>query len=138
MFCSYRNNCGDIFLLQFWAGKNQRILIKNFTAMDNKTLSIVSYITLFGWLISFIIGKEKSSSFLKYHLKQSLGLVIFSIVLFIILNILLMATKIGILGILGCIPLVLMIIGIINAANDVEKPLPIIGKMVEDKFSFIG
>lgn len=106
--------------------------------MDNKTLSIVSYITLFGWLISFVIGKEKSNSLLKYHLKQSLGLLIFSIVLSIILNVLLVATKIGILGIFGFIPLILMIIGIINAANNVEKPLPLIGKMFEDKFSFIG
>lgn len=106
--------------------------------MDNKTLSIVSYITLFGWLISFFIGKEKLNSLLKYHLKQSLGLILFSIFLSIILNILLMVTKIGILGILGFIPLVLMIIGIINAANNVEKPLPLIGKMFEDKFSFIG
>ncbi|BFO66554.1 DUF4870 domain-containing protein [Chryseobacterium sp. S0630] len=106
--------------------------------MDNKTLSIVSYITLFGWLISFIIGKEKSNKLLKYHLKQSLGLIIFSVILSIILNIILMVTKIGILGIFGFIPLVLMIIGIINAANDVEKPLPLIGKMFEDKFSFIG
>ncbi|MGR3854473.1 DUF4870 domain-containing protein [Chryseobacterium indologenes] len=105
--------------------------------MDNKTLSIVSYITLFGWLISFFIGKEKSNSLLKYHLKQSLGLILFSIFLSIILNIVFMVTKIGILGILGLIPLVLMIIGIINAANDVEKPLPLIGKMFEDKFSFI-
>ncbi|PWW19540.1 MULTISPECIES: import component protein [unclassified Chryseobacterium] len=105
--------------------------------MDNKTLSIVSYITLFGWLISFFIGKEKSNSLLKYHLKQSLGLILFSIFLSVILNIVLMVTKIGILGILGLIPLVLMIIGIINAANDVEKPLPLIGKMFEDKFSFI-
>ncbi|WP_312511541.1 DUF4870 domain-containing protein [Chryseobacterium culicis] len=106
--------------------------------MDNKTLSIVSYITLLGWLISFIIGKEKSNSLLKYHLKQSLGLIIFSIILSITLNVLMMVTKIGILGILGFIPLVLMIIGIINAANNVEKPLPMIGKMFEDKFSFIG
>lgn len=106
--------------------------------MDNKTLSIVSYITLFGWLISFIIGKEKSNGLLRYHLKQSLGLIIFSILLSIILNVLLMVSKIGILGIFGFIPLILMIIGIINAANDVEKPLPLIGKMFEDKFSFIG
>lgn len=106
--------------------------------MDNKTLSIVSYITLLGWLISFVIGKEKSNSLLKYHLKQSLGLIIFSIVLSIILNVLMMVTKIGMLGILGFIPLVLMIIGIINAANNVEKPLPMIGKMFENKFSFIG
>ena len=106
--------------------------------MDNKTLSIVSYITLLGWLISFVIGKEKSNSLLKYHLKQSLGLIIFSIVLSIILNVLMMVTKTGILGIFGFIPLVLMIIGIINAANNVEKPLPMIGKMFEGKFSFIG
>lgn len=106
--------------------------------MDNKTLSIVSYITLFGWLISFVLGKEKSDSLLKYHLKQSLGLILFSIVLSIILNIILMVTKIGVLGILGFIPLILMIIGIINAANNVEKPLPLIGKIFEDKFSFIG
>ncbi|MFZ4931076.1 DUF4870 domain-containing protein [Chryseobacterium sp. Mn2064] len=106
--------------------------------MDNKTLSIVSYITIFGWLISFVMGKDKPNSLLKYHLKQSLGLVIFSILLSIVLNILLMILNIGLLGILGFIPLVLMIIGIINAANEVEKPLPLIGKMVEDKFSFIG
>ncbi|AZA79444.1 DUF4870 domain-containing protein [Chryseobacterium sp. G0186] len=106
--------------------------------MDNKTLSIVSYITVFGWLISFILGKEKSNGFLKYHLKQSLGLVIFSIALSIVVNILFMVTSLEILGILGLLPLILAIIGIINAANEVEKPLPLIGKMAEDKFSFIG
>ncbi len=106
--------------------------------MDNKTLSIVSYITVFGWLISFVLGKDKSNSLLKYHLKQSLGLVIFSIALSVILNIIFLVAKIGILSILGLIPLVLAIIGIINAANEVEKPLPLIGKMFEDKFSFIG
>lgn len=106
--------------------------------MDNKTLSIVSYITVFGWLISFILGKEKPNSLLKYHLKQSLGLVIFSIALSIIINILFIVTNLGILGIFGFLPLIFAIIGIINAANEVEKPLPLIGKMFEDKFSFIG
>lgn len=105
--------------------------------MDNKTLSIVSYITIFGWLISFIAGKEKANGLLRYHLKQSLGLIIFSIILSVILRILLSVTQISVLGILGFIPLVLMIIGAINAANEVEKPLPLIGKMFEDKFSFI-
>lgn len=106
--------------------------------MNNKTLSIVSYITVFGWLISFITGKEKADSLLKYHLKQSLGLVIFSIILSIALSVLLSLTHIGILGIFGFIPLILMVIGAINAANEVEKPLPLIGKMAEDTFSFIG
>jgi uncharacterized membrane protein len=106
--------------------------------MDNKTLSIVSYITIFGWLISFIVGKEKANGLLRYHLKQSLGLIIFSIILSVILRILISVTQMGVFNILGVLPLILIIIGAINAANEVEKPLPLIGKMVEDKFSFIG
>lgn len=106
--------------------------------MDNKTLSIVSYITIFGWLISFIVGKEKANGLLRYHLKQSLGLIIFSIILSVILRILISVTQMGVFNILGILPLILIIIGAINAANEVEKPLPLIGKMVEDKFSFIG
>lgn len=139
MFCSHVKNGRLIFPLQFWINEKSEILIiKNFTVMDNKTLSIVSYITIFGWLISFVLGKDKPNSLLKYHLKQSLGLVIFSILLSVIINVLFMVIKTNILGIFGLLPLVLAIIGIINAANEVEKPLPLIGKMFEDKFSFIG
>lgn len=102
--------------------------------MNNKTLSIVSYITLIGWLVAFIMGKKKADGFLRYHLKQGLGLAVFWLVLGIILRILMAVTHIGLLGILGFIPLILAVIGIINAANEVQKPLPLIGKMVEDKF----
>lgn len=106
--------------------------------MDNKTLSILSYITIFGWLIAFISGKEKADSLLRYHLKQSLGVAILSFILPTILGILISVTHIGILGIFVVLPLVLMIIGAINAANEVEKPLPLIGKIADDQFSFLG
>ena len=82
--------------------------------------------------------KRKVEQPFKIPSETIIGINSFSIFLSIILNIVLMVTKIGILGILGLIPLVLMIIGIINAANNVEKPLPLIGKIFEDKFSFIG
>ena len=106
--------------------------------MDNKTLSIVSYITIIGWVIAFVVGKDKADDLLKYHLKQSLGLFIFSIVYQIILGILISITGLSILSILLLVVLALTIIGIINAANGVKKPLPIIGSMFEDKFAFIG
>ncbi|SDJ65414.1 DUF4870 domain-containing protein [Chryseobacterium jejuense] len=106
--------------------------------MDNKTLSIVSYITIIGWLIAFIAGKDKADSLLRYHLKQSLGAAILSFILPTILGILISVTHLGILGIIAILPLVLMIIGAINAANEVEKPLPLIGKIAEEQFSFIG
>ena len=44
--------------------------------MDKKTLSIVSYITIIGWVVAFIVygGKTEKSSLEKFHLEQSLGL----------------------------------------------------------------
>ncbi|WP_342328539.1 DUF4870 domain-containing protein [Pedobacter sp. FW305-3-2-15-E-R2A2] len=107
--------------------------------MNNKTLSIVSYITLIGWLIAYFNGKEKADSLLKYHLRQALGLAIVSIIFNVVLTI--VATIIpalSFLGIVGLVIVVLWIMGIINAANGAEKPTPLVGKMFENKFAFIG
>lgn len=107
--------------------------------MTNKTLSIVAYITLIGWLIAFVVGKENANSLLKYHLRQSLGLTIVGFILNVIVYAgMAISSVFGLLGILGFVVFILTIIGIINAANEVEKPLPLIGKMFENKFSFIG
>lgn len=104
--------------------------------MDNKTLSMISYITIIGWLIAYVVGKDRLDAFSKYHLRQSLGLVLISLVL----NIL--SISVSVLGmvfdIVGILTLILMIIGIVNAANNQIKPLPFIGKFFENKFSFIG
>jgi uncharacterized membrane protein len=118
--------------------KSQILISKIKIIMDNKTLSIISYITFIGWLVSYFSGKDTADDNLKYHLRQSLGLVIFTILLSVVLNIVIMVTHLSVLSIVGFLPLVLMILGIINAANEVKKPLPVIGKMFEDKFSFVG
>ncbi|HLW63104.1 MAG TPA: hypothetical protein VKY33_06840 [Flavobacterium sp.] len=104
--------------------------------MDNKTISIISYITIIGWLIVYLVGKDNLDAFSKYHLRQSLGLAIVGIILNII------TISISFLGMIvnlvGLLLLVLFIIGIINAVNGQMKPLPVIGKYFEDKFDFIG
>lgn len=107
--------------------------------MNNKTLSIVSYITLIGWLISYFSGKEKANDLLKYHLRQSLGLIIIGFVLGVILNIVVVIVpSLAFLSYISLLILILLVIGIINAANEVKKPLPIIGQIFENKFAFIG
>ncbi|MDR2281765.1 MAG: DUF4870 domain-containing protein [Sphingobacterium sp.] len=107
--------------------------------MTNKTLSIVSYITLIGWLIAYFSGKENANSLLKYHLRQSFGLLITSIVFNVVVSILISIIPfLGLLSYVGIVFLGLMIIGIINASNEVEKPLPLIGRLFEGKFGFIG
>ncbi len=103
--------------------------------MNNKTIAIISYITIIGWLIAYFIGKDNLNVFSKYHLRQSLGLALVGF----ILNIL--SFSISILGmafnIVGIFMFVLFIIGIVNAANYQMKPLPVIGQFFEDKFSFL-
>jgi uncharacterized membrane protein len=107
--------------------------------MNNKTLSILSYVTLIGWLIAYFSGKEKKDSLLRYHLKQSLGLAIVSILLNIVLTIIVhVVPSLSFLGLIGYVILIFWILGIINAANQAEKPVPVFGKAFENKFSFIN
>lgn len=107
--------------------------------MTNKTLSIVSYITIIGWLVAYFSGKEKADDLLKYHLRQSLGLLIFGLVLGIALNIIIaIIPALSFLSYISFGVLVLLILGAINASNEVKKPLPIIGKTFENQFPFIG
>ncbi|SFN37557.1 hypothetical protein SAMN05421594_2428 [Chryseobacterium oleae] len=107
--------------------------------MNNKTLSVISYITPIGWLIAYFSGKDQADSLLKYHLKQSLGLMIVSVIFNIIMRILAaIAPVLSFLGIVGLLILIFCILGIINAANGAERPVPLFGKMFENKFSFIG
>ncbi|MBE8714411.1 DUF4870 domain-containing protein [Sphingobacterium hungaricum] len=109
--------------------------------MNNKTLAIVSYITVIGWLIAYFSYKDETnkSPFVTYHLKQSLGVFVVSVVISVIASILIaiIPTLATALSLLSVIPLVLLVLGIINAVNEVMKPVPLIGGYFEDKFSFI-
>jgi len=116
--------------------------------MDRKTLALVSYITIIGWLISYFSYKgQTKDSLVSYHLKQSFGLFIVTVGCAIVLSILLsiitmisfkLAFAISLIFNLIYLALfILMIIGIIIASKGEEKPLPFIGKMFEGKFNFI-
>ncbi|MGY0037769.1 hypothetical protein [Pedobacter sp. NJ-S-72] len=61
--------------------------------------------------------------------------IIFNVVLTIVASII---PSLAFLGLAGYIILVLWVLGIINAANEAQKPVPLVGKMFENKFSFIG
>lgn len=107
--------------------------------MNTKTLSIVSYVTLIGWAIAYFSGKDKADALLRYHLKQSLGLAIVSVIFSVALNIVAsIIPALSFLGILGLAITVFWVLGIINAANGALKPVPVFGKAFENKFSFIG
>lgn len=116
--------------------------------MDKKTLSIVSYLTIIGWLVSYFIYKgQEKNTLASYHLRQAFGLGITSVIYGILVNILVtifvmisisLASVVSmILSLISLLFLVLLVIGILNANKEEEKPLPIIGKYFEGKFNFI-
>lgn len=110
--------------------------------MKNKTLAIVAYITLIGWIVAYIQYKNQNEKdqLVRYHLGQALGIFIFSIALNIALTIIaaIIPSLATILSLAGLLPLILLILGIISAANEAMSPVPGIGKLFENKFSFLN
>lgn len=93
--------------------------------MSKKVTGIVSYITLIGWLIAFFAGDRQGA---KFHLNQSLVLMIIDVVINVLSMILGNITIISlILSIIGLVMFVFWIIGLIHAIKEEEKPLPLIG-----------
>lgn len=108
--------------------------------MSNKTLSILSYITIIGWIIAFVKGKDLNpkSDLVNYHLKQGFGFFIFTLILNIVLTaIVSVVPSLAFISYIGLLFFIVWIFGIINAVNEEKKPLPLIGRMFENKFGFI-
>ncbi len=107
--------------------------------MENKNLAIINYITIFGWLYVYITTKGTADKLVKYHQRQFLGLFIISVLFSVALNVVAMIVPaLAILSFVSLAFVILWIFGLINAINGVEKPIPVVGGMFENKFAFIG
>ncbi|QXU42283.1 DUF4870 domain-containing protein [Pedobacter sp. D749] len=110
--------------------------------MKQKTIAIVAYITLIGWIISYLEFKKSTekSSLANYHLRQSLGIIITSILLSVLSSVILaLIPSLGfVFYLILLLPFILMLLGIVTANNGLEKPVPLIGKVFERKFNFIS
>ena len=106
--------------------------------MDKKTLSIVAYITIIGWIIALVQYQSEKSPEVRFHLKQSLGVMILGIVFAIVINIIVaIMPSLRFLAYANIIVLIIWIIGLVNAVNGVQKQLPIIGSFAENNLNFI-
>jgi uncharacterized membrane protein len=108
--------------------------------MSRKTISIISYITIIGWVISFVVYHNGGKSTLaQYHLKQSFGLGVlgplFSILFIAVVPI--VSSTLILFTILNLGIFIFLILGIINAVNQKKLPIPLIGSMFVDRFNFI-
>ncbi|MEE4256222.1 MAG: hypothetical protein V2I47_04220 [Bacteroidales bacterium] len=94
-------------------------------------LAVISYLTLIGWIIAFVLYQNDKSELAIYHLRQSLGLVIIGAIGWVIF-------WIPIIGWLAAIFFfVLWLMGLIYAAQGEMKPVPLLGNFFQDIFKGI-
>jgi uncharacterized membrane protein len=96
---------------------------------EDKTVAIVSYLTLVGWVVAFVIYGKNKTDLGAYHLRQSLGL-------HITYHLLMFATIVG--QILSVFVFIFVIIGLIYAIQGEKKPVPVAGDFFQSLFKGIG
>ncbi|MBK7871593.1 MAG: hypothetical protein IPJ74_13440 [Saprospiraceae bacterium] len=91
--------------------------------MDPKTIGIVAYLTLIGWIVALVLNNPKSE-FASFHIRQMLGLILLSFVSWI--------PFVGI--VIGIFALVLWIMGFISAVQGQMKTVPVLGDKFQEWF----
>ena len=106
-------------------------------AGEDKTVALVAYITLIGFIIAIILHGQKKTALGAFHLRQMLGIILTGVALWI-LTVLLAIVTLG-FGLLlypvtGILLLIMWIMGLIAAANGEMKPTILFGKQYQEWF----
>lgn len=99
--------------------------------MDRKVTGIVAYLTWVGWLIAFFAGDKEGA---KFHLNQSLVLMLAGLILGIVIGIIAFIPFIGwiisgILGIGSLVIFVFWVMGLVFAIQGQDKAVPLFGSI---------
>ena len=97
---------------------------------QDKTIAIVEYLTIIGLVVALVLNNEKRDLFAKYHIRQSLGLVLTSLALSLINVIPILGWIVSMVG--AFVLLYMWVMGLLNAINGREKPVPILGEKYEE------
>lgn len=109
------------------------------TGVDGKTIAIISYFSLVGWIIAYVLFTSNRSRLAAFHLRQTLALMLCSVAIYILFFVLLFIISLLSFALwfvyIGLF--ILWVIGLVAAINGQEKPMPVIGQMAQNLFSGI-
>jgi uncharacterized membrane protein len=104
------------------------------TIDEGKTTAIISYITIIGLIIAFVMNSSKKNSFASFHIRQMLGLSIFLLVNTYVIG----KFSFWASSVIGIGLIVLWIIAFIGAIQGEEKRIPLLGDQFQDWFKSVG
>ncbi|MGC4070974.1 MAG: hypothetical protein QM760_00325 [Nibricoccus sp.] len=107
-------------------------------ATEDKTVAILSYLTLIGFIVAIVIHGNNKTRLGAYHLRQSLGLIIACLALFPVgfvsglVHIPVLSALLGFVIWVGLIAF--WAVGLIAAVNGQQKPVPVLGEKFQAWF----
>lgn len=106
-------------------------------ATEDRTVAILTYITIIGFIIAIVIHNGKKTALGAFHLRQGLGLIVSGLVFWVACFILAFIPFIGWLGILAAwlAFLIMWLMGLIAAINGEQKPTLLLGVQYQKWFS---
>ena len=106
------------------------------TGGEDKTVAILAYITLIGFIVAIIVHMNKKTKLGAFHLRQMLGFILTSIAVMFCGIILAFIPILGWLSMLAlwASMLVLWILGLVAAINGEMKHVPVVGPLYQKWF----
>ena len=104
-------------------------------AAEDKTVAILAYITLIGFIIAIVLHGQKKTALGAFHLRQMLGIFLTGVAAWIAVM-MLMFVVIGVFlaPVVWIMIFVLWIMGLIAAINGEQKPTLLLGKQYQEWF----
>jgi len=99
---------------------------------EDKTVAIVAYLTLIGFLVPIIIHSNKKTKLGAFHLRQMLGFILSWLAVIVLFFIPILGWLLIPVFYLGM--LVLWVLGLIAAINGQMKPMPVVGPLYQNWF----
>ncbi|NMP17420.1 MULTISPECIES: hypothetical protein [unclassified Thalassotalea] len=94
--------------------------------LEGRTIAIISYLTIVGWVIALIFHGQNPSRFSAFHLRQSLGMFLTWVIL----------SFIPVIGWALAIPLwILWGFGLYYACSNQLTFIPLLGKLFDDSLN---
>jgi uncharacterized membrane protein len=108
-------------------------------AGEDKTVAIIAYLTLIGFIAAAIIHSGKKTKLGAYHLRQMLGFILTGIVVGPCAVVLMLIPFLGCLVwpclvLFGVAMFVFWILGLVAAINGEMKPMPMVGPLYQKWF----
>lgn len=88
-------------------------------------VAIVCYFWILGWIVALVLNSRKRTELGSFHLRQSLGLMLLVLLLFLVVRFRLVVIFVFIAG---------AVFGIVSAAGNQKSPLPGVGGLFENWF----